>query len=522
MKNGSHNEERTVRRRIRRWLVLTAFLAAGLGTAILLIPKTDSASTVYAQMEGGQAQPPAELESPAKDTVPPGQAAPQAVTERGLSIGGQLMDPLIHAVREVRVESPQELARMEEHVRAQVDRRDVRHAFQLPTGDEVDCVDIDKQPGMRRQEMRGQKVLPPPPPVVPPTAESAPMAPGAMPAPGGPATPPSGQILAAPQAFLDGGKDARGAARSCPPATIPIRRVTTDELKSFRNLRDFLRKYPEGSAAPSRDASPNTAPAFGSSDYHQYAHAARYNVTNYGAFSRLNIWNPKVQVSSEFSLSQIWVVRGSGNSLETLEAGVQVFPGKYGNSNARLFVYSTSDGYSGNSYLSGCYNLDCGRFVQTNPNIVIGGAFPNYSVPSGTQYEVEVGWWRVAGAWWLYVNGTPVGYYPLYLFDANGLQNYASTIDFGGEIIDDRTKHSYHTTTDMGSSTEYYASAGYGKAAYQRKIWYYSGPNTTAWATGLTPMKTNAYCYNVTTPTFSQSWGTYFYFNGPGYNTNCK
>lgn len=56
-------------------------------------------------------------------------------------------------------------------------------------------------------------------------------------------------------------------------------------------------------------------------------HAVGYAVGNqyYGAKASLSVWAPRVASSSEFSLSQIWVISGSFSSdLNTIEAGWQV------------------------------------------------------------------------------------------------------------------------------------------------------------------------------------------------------
>jgi hypothetical protein len=50
--------------------------------------------------------------------------------------------------------------------------------------------------------------------------------------------------------------------------------------------------------------------------------------TFYGAQATLNVWSPSVQVPSEFSLSQIWILAGSfNNDLNSIEAGWQVCHG---------------------------------------------------------------------------------------------------------------------------------------------------------------------------------------------------
>lgn len=45
----------------------------------------------------------------------------------------------------------------------------------------------------------------------------------------------------------------------------------------------------------------------------------------YGAKATINVWEPKIQQSNEFSLSQIWILGGSfGQDLNSIEAGWQV------------------------------------------------------------------------------------------------------------------------------------------------------------------------------------------------------
>jgi hypothetical protein len=66
--------------------------------------------------------------------------------------------------------------------------------------------------------------------------------------------------------------------------------------------------------------------------------------------SNINLWPSYVMPNeTEVSLSQIWVV-GNANSmgsLQTAEAGVQVYPSTYGsNAGLRLFIYYTADNYA--------------------------------------------------------------------------------------------------------------------------------------------------------------------------------
>lgn len=45
----------------------------------------------------------------------------------------------------------------------------------------------------------------------------------------------------------------------------------------------------------------------------------------YGAKATMNVWEPKIQQSNEFNLSQIWISGGSfGQGLNNIEVGWQV------------------------------------------------------------------------------------------------------------------------------------------------------------------------------------------------------
>jgi hypothetical protein len=397
-----------------------------------------------------------------------------------------------------------EKAQLRAYVDNLYDRQAVRHRFTQPSGAEVDCVDILAQPGLRHG---AEKHLATPPPQLRQLDD---------------ATAPGLADLAGTEAVLNAGtKNAAGEELACPDGTIPLQRLPQQALDRMQSVDALLRKYPGDAHRRAQghifeDTDETALRAYGPTSLHQYAHAAQYNLANRGANVTINVWNPYVQVGSEFSLGQLWVVKGSGTGLQTLEAGVQKYVNLYGNYNPHLFIYSTSNGY-GNQ---GCYNLQCGRFIQVNSSVVIGGNLSPVSTSGGTQYEVQMAYYLWQGNWWFQFQGIWVGYYPGSLFNAAGLANGASVIDFGGEIIDDRSKHSYHTFTDMGSGR--YPSAWYGKAAYMRNIYYWDAYNNAYWATGIIASRTNAYCYDIAVYHNDVNWHTYFFYGGPGYNVNCQ
>lgn len=321
---------------------------------------------------------------------------------------------------------------------------------------------------------------------------------------------------------LDGSRDEDGNVRSCPALTFPKLIPTLANLYHFRTLDEVFQKSPDGDRGPQltfgsraagSSASRKLLPDAAAPTNHEYAHA--YNVlNNTGAQATFNLWSPFVEQNTEFSLSQLWTVRGqySDSSLQSVEAGWQVFQNLYGDSKAHLFIYSTSAAYTSGS---GCYNLTCSRFVQTNSSVVFGGAFSSYSELGGDQYEIQLTSYRDPGTgdWWVEVGNTMAGYYPHTLFAASGLLNYASSIDFGGEIVNDAASPA-HTSTDMGSG--HFPSEGFGRAAYIRKVAYFDLSENAFYAGSLTKSVTNANYYDLSLFTGDPDWHTYFYFGGPG------
>jgi hypothetical protein len=373
-----------------------------------------------------------------------------------------------------------ELARMKEYVDKRIDKKYIVKTLKLPSGDLVDCVDVYKQPAMMRKGMEKHEIQ---------------FRPASIP----------GELKETDkdrnQDTFYKAQEYGGESEICPEKTVPITHITLETLKRFKTLNDFLKKTP---------------PRDGPTSLHQYAKADKY-VDNWGGESVFNVWKPYTERSDEFTLSQMWVVRGSGDNKETVEGGWQKYKDLYGDWNSRLFIYFTPDNYGS----GGCYNLSCGAFVQVNNSVHIGGKFGNYSSHDGAQYVFKMLWYKDGenGHWWLKYGDTWVGYYPRSLFDGNGLRDHAARTSFGGEIIN-RDENSQHTRTDMGSG--YMPSYGFGWAAYQRSIRYVDTSNFYRQASGMSTYVSDSYCYDIDLKNSSGSWEQYFYFGGWGYNSLCE
>ncbi|MGI3904198.1 MAG: neprosin family prolyl endopeptidase [Janthinobacterium lividum] len=363
----------------------------------------------------------------------------------------------------------------------------VKHSFVL--GDHAfDCVPVMQQPSVRQL---GVKVLASPP---------------AIPASSPLLSHPAAGEQAPPQIDPAQKVDAFGNAMGCEDGTIPMRRVTLDDVSRFETLGQFLRKGPGAPGTPQRPDPTVQAPAL---DVHKYSHSYQY-VSALGGTTDINLWNPKVDTSKGeiFSLSQFWYVNTNG-PVQTVETGVQNYPQLYGTNQSVLFIYWTSDGY-GNV---GCYNLMCPGFIQTNKSVLIGADFQNYSTLLGQQYYARLSALNQNGNWWIYLGGTDpanaIGYYPAAVFHGTPITQAANIIDYGGEVVGSST------WPQMGSGS--YAQARFRHAASQKQISYYPDLSSAVQA-NLSVDQPSISCFtNVTNDSSGYNgWNSFFYFGGPG------
>ncbi|KAL8204408.1 hypothetical protein R6Q57_010031 [Mikania cordata] len=136
-------------------------------------------------------------------------------------------------------------------------------------------------------------------------------------------------------------------------------------------------------------------------------------------------------------------------SFTDVRKGHEVAPPVFGDTNTRLFIYWTSDGYQH----TGCYKHQCSGFIQTNYEIALGG-----SISPTSQDQTQ-------GNWWMQLGEKVIGYWPASLFSY--LSQSASTVQWGGEVIN-IALGGQHTTTQMGSG--HFPQEGAGKASYIKDI----------------------------------------------------
>ncbi|CAO2828857.1 unnamed protein product [Amaranthus hypochondriacus] len=367
----------------------------------------------------------------------------------------------------------QRLRRIREHLK-KINKTPIK-TIQSVDGDLIDCVLAHQQPAFDHPMLQGQKPLEPP-------------------------ERPKGH---------DSNKYEKRfqlwhlTGEECPNGTIPIRRTIEDDMMRANSIRRFGRKPRK---FVRRDST--------SSD-HEHAVGYVSGQQYYGAKASINVWSPRVSNPYEFSLSQMWVISGSfGDDLNTIEAGWQVSPELYGDNYPRFFTYWTSDAYEA----TGCYNLLCSGFVQTNSRIAIGAAISPTSSYKGGQFDISLLIWKDPkhGNWWLeFGSGVLVGYWPSFLF--THLRNHANMVQFGGEIVNSRAQ-GFHTSTQMGSG--HFSGEGFGKSSYFRNLQIVDWGNSLIPLSNLKVLADHPNCYDIRGG-INNVWGHYFYYGGPGRNVRC-
>ncbi|CAL5197249.1 unnamed protein product [Lathyrus oleraceus] len=342
--------------------------------------------------------------------------------------------------------------------------------IQVPNGDIIDCVLIHKQLAFDHPLLKGQKPMDPPKSLK-------------------------------EHNQIDNTSDFKlwGLyGESCPEGTVPVRRVTEQDMLRAYSIDSF------GTKAANRFP-------------HEHAVALVDKDEFFGAKATFNIWSPHLDSQNEFSLSQMWLVSGSyGKDLNSIEAGWHIYPRLYGDDRPRFFIYWTADAYKS----TGCHNLWCPGFVHTNQDFPIGAELPKLSSYKGQQFSItlKISKDKNTGNWLLGYgdgDGTTIGYWPAPLF--THLKYHADEVHFGGEIVNAKSRGS-HTSTAMGSG--HFAEEGWGKAAYIRNMQVIDSDDNLIPLANPTYLASNPNCYNIQGKT-SPKWGDHIYFGGPGKSEKC-
>jgi hypothetical protein len=385
---------------------------------------------------------------------------------------------------------------MRQHILSLYQGVQVNHSFLLNSS-QFDCVPVSQQPTAR---VFGVKNIPAPPPQALITR----------------------QTKGAPNPASERAKmsDEFGNSLGCEEQTIPMRRVTLEEVTHFPTLHDFLAKSPDSTGhakAPrpltrARGLETAAPPADDPTFNHRYA-IMQQTVDNIGGSSTLNVWSPDVNqdYGEVMSLSQEWYVGGSDASTQTAEVGWQVQPGTWGTQDPVLFIYWTAADYDQTDYPGslggGCYNLTCAGFYQLSNEGFLGASLTS-SISGDAQYEFSAEYYLYNGNWWLAINGTWIGFFPGSIYQGGQMTANAQLILFGTE-----TYATAGVWPPAGSGD--FSNWGWSYAAYQRDLYYF---NTSAESISddLTAYQPAPTCYSASDPRTDDSGAVFFYVGGPG------
>ncbi|KAI8569538.1 hypothetical protein RHMOL_Rhmol02G0286300 [Rhododendron molle] len=195
----------------------------------------------------------------------------------------------------------------------------------------------------------------------------------------------------------------------CPVGTVPIRRVTKEDLIRERNASEVM-----------SFANDQTLRAH----YAVVRTRGGQNKFN-GAGATLSLHNPRVS-GRQYSAARVKLINGA----DSIEVGWRVDPTLYGDSKTRGFIRLDA----GQSH---CFNARCPAFVLVRSDIPLDLVYPQISFPGKAVYEVQLYIDRdlANGNWWLLMghDNTQVGFWPKRIF--TGLAEMASYAVWGGEVF---------------------------------------------------------------------------------------
>jgi hypothetical protein len=301
-----------------------------------------------------------------------------------------------------------------------------------------------------------------------------------------------------------------------PAGTVPVLRRDFSRLHVTDKLRDYPRKRKVDGRrlAPRSDKPPPADP-----DPFGYYHATSAQwATCYGCEAVLNMWDPYTEFSSDHSISQFGMQNYDNPLLQSLEAGWEVCHDQYGDWQPHLFTYYTTNGYTQDGDNLGGYNRDYAGWVQYDANVFPGIRINGTSTYGGGQLIITINYQLYQGNWWFQAQGIWLGYYPASLFTGNQpgttLSDHAEWVGFWGEVYSSLADPT-QTTTQMGSGN--FAEDEWTWSAYQSNTQIQTDGNGTMADSNGSSSAENTAMYDILLDMQSGgSWGSYFWFGGPG------
>ncbi|XP_048133974.1 uncharacterized protein LOC115756789 [Rhodamnia argentea] len=359
-------------------------------------------------------------------------------------------------------------------------------SIQSADGDIIDCVDIHRQPAFDHPALKNH-VIQMEPSIKLPSENKA-------------TKNESSRPVLLSQTWQKSG--------SCPKGTIPIRRIRRQDLLRASSPEQFGKMHHPHSQDHVENSTLNE-------NLGQQAILLTVGYNYIGASADINVWNPNLDLPDDFTTAQIWLLGGPGDKYESVESGWMVNPKLYGDKRTRLFTHWTADG----NVATGCFDLTCSGFVQTNHEVALGSALSPIS-SEWAQYQISVGIFLdpQTSNWWLRLtNNLVVGYFPASLFFY--LKRSAIMVNWGGQVHSTMVKKAPHTRTGMGSGE--YSEKLYGHACYINHVRIVDFSLALKYPEWVGVYNDEAYCYNGDNHRDGYIGEPVFYFGGPGQNNFC-
>ncbi|XP_012575261.3 protein neprosin-like [Cicer arietinum] len=239
---------------------------------------------------------------------------------------------------------------------------------------------------------------------------------------------------------------------SCPKEIVPIRRVTKDDLIGGISLFNGQILAQTSSRRHSTHIS-----------------LIKYDAPYFGVSGTTSVYNPKT-IKGQSSSSHIYVENGQGDSTNKIVAGWHVSPELYNNDATHIYSYWTHDNFK-----TGCYNILCSGFVQTDRSYYLGARVAQTSTYGGIMVELPISLFQDEKTknWWLTVANKNIGYFPASLFT-----NLATggLVGLGGQTA----THVGVPSPSMGSGhfpdDDFVHTCYFRNVAYQNASRHFSGP----------------------------------------------
>ncbi|KAJ0962701.1 hypothetical protein J5N97_027823 [Dioscorea zingiberensis] len=287
---------------------------------------------------------------------------------------------------------------------------------------------------------------------------------------------------------------------TCPSGTVPIRRVSKDDLIRMRTSFKNMKMNP---------------PVKNDETHVQQQWAVHITETEglydfYGASVYINVYGLPQVMQKQFSSSLTWLVNNlEEDQINTISAGWTVSPVAYGDNKTRLTASWTIDNFQ----KTGCQDTSCPGFVQISKKLPLGIVVSPLSTYGGKQYGLNIVVYKDPERknWWFFLGKDRelIGYWPNELFTA---LNYANQIHFGGLVgyLENSKK------PPMGSG--HFPSEGTNRSCFFSNIQYVNDENKMheLMLGNLSPHSSLQKCYDVGSY-FRKGgeFGNMFFFGGP-------